>query len=164
MQSGHVLHKLSWPGSEDKTNILRSIEKIVFLPKRLSTAAAATLISTGADGVIRWWRFETGELLWEMEGTQGQGEGIYAMCIDELNTILVTGDSRGWVTIYDISRTCYEESDYINPPTVLAVFRSHVKSIVSIELFESNFIVTASGDGTSRIFTVDPISVLQSSY
>ena len=154
MNSGHILHKLTWPGSEDKKNMHRSVEKVVFLPTRLSIPTAATLISAGADGVIRWWRFETGELLWEMNMAHGKDEGIYAMCVDETNGTLFTGDSRGWVRIYDISQTCIEEREYITPPAVKAVFQCHIRSIVSIELFEDNYIVTASYDGTARLFTV----------
>ncbi|KAI9330378.1 WD40-repeat-containing domain protein [Zopfochytrium polystomum] len=153
LQSGHLIHRLKWPGADDKSNPNRSIDKVLFLKERIMMKNAATLLTTGADGVIRWWQIDTAFLIWEMDATQGNGEGIYAMSVNSSNNLLVTGDSQGWVTVFDISLTCIDDRDEITPPNVLSVFRGHLKGIVSIDLMESSFMVTASTDGTARVFT-----------
>ncbi|KAJ3325279.1 hypothetical protein HDU76_013215 [Blyttiomyces sp. JEL0837] len=155
IQSGHIMHRLRWPGCEDKMNPNRSIDQVLILRERLSNPSAASLVSTGSDGILRWWNLETGELVWEMDTTE-KGEGVFAMCTDPRNITLVTGNSTGFITIYDISSTCIDNSTMeVHWPVVLASFRCHLKSIVSVEYVESDFLVTASVDGTARMFTMN---------
>ncbi|KAJ1569285.1 WD40 repeat domain 95 [Cladochytrium tenue] len=76
------------------------------------------------------------------------------MCVNPPNTILVTGDSSGWVTAFDISLTCVDERSDITPPVVISVFRAHLRGITNVDLIESSIIITASSDGTARLFTL----------
>ncbi|KAI8610964.1 hypothetical protein BC830DRAFT_1143331 [Chytriomyces sp. MP71] len=152
LQSGHLMKKLRWPEwTVDSAN--RSIEQVVFLHERMSNPVAATLVTAGGDGVIRWWRTSQAELVWEMNGVPSrEGESIYAMRTNSSNTLLITGDTQGWITIYGIKDTCIDDREQVIAPTVLTQFRAHVRSISSIDIVESN-ILTGSTDGTSRLFT-----------
>ncbi|KAJ3030891.1 UNVERIFIED_CONTAM: WD40 repeat domain 95 [Siphonaria sp. JEL0065] len=152
VQSGHLLKRLKWPNHE-VANINKSIEKVIFLKERLSNTQGADLITAGGDGVIRWWRTSEAELMWEMNGVKGRaGESIYAVITNPTNSILITGDTLGWVTIYNIKETCIDGRENITVPPVLCQFRAHTRCIVSIDIFDTH-IVTASTDGTSRLFT-----------
>ncbi|KAJ3044600.1 hypothetical protein HDV00_001526 [Rhizophlyctis rosea] len=156
LQSGHVLHRLRAPDHEEE-NSNRSIDKVVFLTDR-NTLTDASLVSSGGDGIIRWWNAEQGFLSWETDGTHGRGEGIYAMRANAGGTMLVTGDAFGWVTCWDISETCIDEDargmeSYVMPE--LITFRAHRRCIVSIDLVEGlDSVVTASTDGCVRLFTI----------
>lgn len=130
---------------------------VIFLTAR-NTSLDASLISSGADGMIRWWNAEQGYLCWEMDGTQGRGEGIYAMRANTSGTLLITGDAFGWITCWDISDTCVDEENrgpesYVMP--ILETWRAHRRCIVSVDLAEGvGCVVTAGTDGCVRLFTV----------
>ncbi|KAI8830785.1 WD40-repeat-containing domain protein, partial [Chytriomyces cf. hyalinus JEL632] len=149
---GFMLKKLRWPDQEAAA-LNKSIEQVVFLHERLSNHAAATLLTAGGDGVIRWWRTNEAELMWEMNGVVGrEGESIYAMCTNPSNSLLITGDTAGWVTIYSIKDTCIDGRVDITPPKTLVEFRAHLRCIVTLDIIETG-ILTGSTDGTSRLFT-----------
>ncbi|KAJ3128804.1 WD40 repeat domain 95 [Physocladia obscura] len=160
MQSGHMLRKLKCP--EEYPPVVgkgKSVEQIVFLTERKGNNQCADLITACGDGIIRWWRTCESELMWEMNGVQDRaGEGIYAMRTDDTNTILITGDTLGYIVIYNIKDCCIDGRENISVPTVLSEFRAHLRCIVSLELMESH-ILTASTDGTSRMFTNDGLYI-----
>jgi hypothetical protein len=92
--------------------------------------------------------------MWEMDMTNGRQDGVYGLALNTANTILVTADSQGWITVMDIEQTCIDDSDIITPPKVISNFRAHIKCIVGVEFVNAEILVTASVDGTSRMFTV----------
>ncbi|KAJ3056891.1 WD40 repeat domain 95 [Rhizophlyctis rosea] len=155
LQSGHVLHRLRSLELEEGGG--RSVDKVIFLTDR-NTSLDASLISSGADGMIRWWNAEQGYLCWEVDGSQGRGEGIYAMRANTSGTLLITGDAFGWITCWDISDTCVDEDNkgpesYVMP--ILDTWRAHRRCIVSVDLAEAvGCVVTAGTDGCVRLFTL----------
>ncbi|KAJ3066944.1 WD40 repeat domain 95 [Podochytrium sp. JEL0797] len=152
IQSGHVLKKLRWPDQETAV-INKSIETVIFLKERASNLQSADLLTTGGDGIIRWWRTSEAELMWELNGVKGrEGESIYTMVTNPSNSILITGDSLGWITIYNIKETCIDGREQVSVPPVLVQFRAHLRCISSIDVFEKT-LLTASTDGTARLFT-----------
>ncbi|KAJ3213522.1 WD40 repeat domain 95 [Dinochytrium kinnereticum] len=144
-QSGHIIHRMKWPGAEEKDNPNKSVDK--------ENPVACSLLSSGADGFIRWWNVTTGELYWEMDATNGRGEGVYSMCTNENNRFLAISDAIGNVKVFDISDTCIDEREIIVQPELISSFRAHTKCVVSIEFMDGEFLLTASTDGTARIFT-----------
>ncbi|KAJ3417383.1 hypothetical protein HDV05_004848 [Chytridiales sp. JEL 0842] len=155
LHSGHIIHRLHWPGAFDERNKTdRSIDKVLILEKRINTPQAASLIATGADGIVRWWRLSDGELIWEMDMTNGRQDGVYSLACTPSNDLLVSGDSAGWITVMDISETCLDDSEYVTPPKIVSHFRGHVRCIMSVEFIGTNSIVTSSVDGTARLFTI----------
>ncbi|RKO89075.1 WD40-repeat-containing domain protein [Blyttiomyces helicus] len=160
LYSGHILHRLRpYSFDEGSARANRSIDKVLFLTERMQLQEAATLVTSGADGIIRWWNVEEGYLMWETDGTHGRREGVFSMCANAANTVLVTADALGWVTVWDISQTCLD----VRSPRVMPVlhsFRAHARSIVNLDLVEGfDMLVTASTDGTARMYTFAGIFV-----
>ncbi|KAJ3094945.1 hypothetical protein HDU97_007427 [Phlyctochytrium planicorne] len=152
-QSGHIIHRMKWPGAEDQENPNRSIDKVLFLSHRMDHPLACALLSSGSDGFIRWWNIWNGELYWEMDGTNGRGEGIFAMCANESNKLLAIADAAGNVKVFDITETCIDDREMISPPELISSFKAHTKCVVSVEFMDGDFLLTGSTDGTARIFT-----------
>ncbi|KAI8804253.1 WD40-repeat-containing domain protein, partial [Cladochytrium replicatum] len=164
--SGHVLHRLcprdfgdDSIGLNDVTS--RSIDKVIVLSERIDLLKeAALLITSGADGYIRWWNLDEGYLM-HMHGTPprfspSESKGVYAMATNARNTMLVTGDAVGFVTILDIKEHCISQNIRPSspPPPVIAVFRAHVATIMSVDIVEGyDMVISASTDGTARMFT-----------
>ncbi|KAJ3130047.1 hypothetical protein HK098_006759 [Nowakowskiella sp. JEL0407] len=151
--SGHVIHRLRPPFYSK----MRSIDKIVFLLERLNNKLGASMITTGADGILRWWNTDEGYLMFEVEGTLGKGNGIYAMCVNSANSLLITGDSQGFATVWNIKETCLDDKTPMGQEiiSILYFWRCHMKSIVSVEIVEpQEMIITASTDCTVRLFTI----------
>ncbi|KAJ3391675.1 hypothetical protein HDU92_008924 [Lobulomyces angularis] len=129
-----------------------SVDKVMYLYSRNNIIDASNLVSIGSDGKIRFWNTYKGILMGEFDGGH-DNEGICSMCTDTSNNILVTGDVLGYISVWDISETCWEDTEVFTMP-LISSFRGHVKSVLSVDLIESvDIIVTASADCTARIFT-----------
>ncbi|TPX34347.1 hypothetical protein SmJEL517_g02962 [Synchytrium microbalum] len=157
LMTGHVIHRMRPPLWEHADPQQRSIDKVIFLPSRINNVHAAALVSSGSDGVIRFWNVWSGLELHEFDATDGRQEGVFALAINEDESLMVTGDAAGFVTLWNISETCVAPP----PPTgdsVIMVhqFRAHIRSIVSVDIAELyRSIVTASSDMTVRVFTYE---------
>ncbi len=70
--------------------------------------------------------------------------------------MLLTGDTQGYVNIYDISAYCI--ADVANPqgenrPPVLATWRAHVQGINAIRFAAERAVLTASADCSVRVWS-----------
>ncbi|KAJ1549937.1 WD40 repeat domain 95, partial [Nowakowskiella sp. JEL0078] len=156
LQSGHIIHRLRAPIRD--LNKCRSVDKILFLNERLNNKSAVSMVTCGADGILRFWNIEEGFLMSEVDGNLGRGEGIYSMCTNSSNSILITGDSRGFVTIWSIIDMCINDTSK-DDISIIISWRCHVKTIVSVEIVESHdMVVTSSIDCAVRLFTLVSIS------
>ncbi|WAQ98654.1 hypothetical protein MAR_023027 [Mya arenaria] len=73
------------------------------------------------------------------------------MEVNKANTVLFTGDSLGFVYLWDIDgyAATHVESE---PPEVTMTWRGHVKSVTAISLVEEHkLLITASVDCTVRL-------------
>jgi WD40 repeat protein len=68
----------------------------------VSKKYAASLVSCGADGNIRFWNLHKGRIELRIDGTNGRGEGIYNICSNSTNSRLYAADAAGWVTVWVI--------------------------------------------------------------
>ncbi|EGF77863.1 hypothetical protein BATDEDRAFT_27169 [Batrachochytrium dendrobatidis JAM81] len=155
LHSGHVLHKMRPIGKEEQVNRLKSksIDKVLFLPKRNKMREAGSLVSAGSDGQIRFWNIILGTLLLEIDGTQGRNEGVFTMISNTPNTLLFTADALGWVNVFDIKETAINEYSPAAMPLVVS-FHAHVRSVTSMDIIESqDVIITSSADCTIRMHT-----------
>ncbi|KAL2912296.1 hypothetical protein HK105_208211 [Polyrhizophydium stewartii] len=155
LHSGHVLHRLRPLGRDEKINPLksRSIDKVVFLQERSGMREAASLVSTGSDGMIRFWNIFHGTLMFEVDGTESRSEGIFTMVTNSSNTLLFTGDALGWVCVFDIHETALNDDSPAAMPLVVS-FRAHVRSVTSMDIIEGpDVLVTCSADCTIRMFS-----------
>lgn len=81
-------------------------------------------------------------------------ESVSAMCTNLSNSILISADCAGWITVWDIRDTCIIDKGSQSLP-VISVFQAHVASISNVEFLEQfDLILTASADSSARLFTV----------
>ncbi|KAJ3274070.1 hypothetical protein HDV01_003563 [Terramyces sp. JEL0728] len=161
LNSGHIIQKFKIYEVFDPANGFSvqktTIDKVLFLKERVNSAGAATLLTCGGDGVIRFWNVDSGELQLEVDGSMGRKEAIYEIQTNAANTLLITGDVSGYVSIFDINDVGYSYSKELTNNTLSLIhsYRAHISAINCIEYIESqNIIMTASVDCTVRLFLV----------
>ncbi|GLD57556.1 WD repeat-containing protein on Y chromosome-like protein [Lates japonicus] len=76
------------------------------------------------------------------------------------NTILVSGDTAGWLQIWDISHYALDiqHETVCERPTLLHCWKAHKRGLVSVEVLEVAdrlFVLTASADGSAGLWTKD---------
>jgi len=89
-------------------NYESSVEKILFLEKREPLHKdVAVLITCGAEGWVRFWSVHhDGGLLGQFNAAHRLGESVLSIVTDASETLLVTGDTQGYVKIWDIMDYC----------------------------------------------------------
>ncbi|XP_077992887.1 cilia- and flagella-associated protein 337-like [Glandiceps talaboti] len=88
-----------------------SVDKILFLQAREQDKETATLMATGAEGWVRAWSIDhKGGLLGQFLATHRKNESVLAMTTDSTNQYLITGDTMGYVMVWDISEYCIKEN------------------------------------------------------
>ena len=80
------------------------------------------------------------------------------MASDPKNKVLVTGDTKGLMAIWDISDYCNSPNPNTSPiaPPRLTAWSAHDTAVVSVEYVChecGHFILTASTDQTCRLWT-----------
>lgn len=138
----------------------KTTDLVLYLRARsLIHPQAASLISAGGDGTIRFWNVNTGQMYLEIDCTHGENESIFSIATDSNNFLLITGDSAGWISVYDIKEAgiglLHESSARLTKMPLLRIFQAHTLSIVDVALLEpSQIILTCSLDCSVRLFTV----------
>ncbi|XP_031229964.1 WD repeat-containing protein 49 isoform X2 [Mastomys coucha] len=128
-----------------------AVMRLCFLEARKTNAATggANLVSCGASGYVRFWDIFKKVLMAEFLAHAGVGSII--MSTDKLNQYLATGDSDGWMKIWDIEEYCTNstESKITQTPALLRSFQPHVDRISALEICESGghlLIISSSAD------------------
>ncbi|XP_068720558.1 cilia- and flagella-associated protein 337-like [Montipora capricornis] len=151
-----------------------SVDKVLFLERRENSLSTATLMTSGPHGTVRAWSVYGGGLLGYFTATQGKHDSVVSLTTDHENTILVTGDTAGFVKVWDISSYCFNpyqpktlgmpprkvhpankgRTIDSNPPPLLVSFRAHLKSVVSLDFVDRfHLIITGSKDASVRLWT-----------
>ncbi|KAJ3147659.1 hypothetical protein HDU86_007906 [Geranomyces michiganensis] len=128
--------------------------RVLFLEQRMHQPDAANLISSGSDGIIRWWNTRDMQLRLEQDAADDGREGIFSMCVNNSNTILITGDAGGVISVWDIRRACLLSAKDETPMDLVHTFKAHVRSVASLDLTDLDIIVSASTDCTVRMWTL----------
>lgn len=84
---------------------------MLFLQGRTHATDTATLLSTGSGGWIRAWCMFGGGLAGEFMASNNHRESILCMTSDNNNDLLMTGDTQGYIKIWNISKYCIREDD-----------------------------------------------------
>uniref|UniRef100_A0A8C6THN1 Si:dkey-202c14.3 n=1 Tax=Neogobius melanostomus TaxID=47308 RepID=A0A8C6THN1_9GOBI len=76
------------------------------------------------------------------------------------NTLLVSGDTLGWLQVWDIAHFGLHVQDQVvsERPTLLHRWRAHSGALLSVEVLEMAervFILSASDDGSAGLWTLD---------
>ena len=87
------------------------VDSILFLQHRHHATDTATLLSTGSGGVIRAWCMFGGGLAGEFMASNNHRESVLCMTSDEKNEFLITGDSQGYIKIWNIKNYCIAEQN-----------------------------------------------------
>ncbi len=87
------------------------VDCVLFLQNRTHATDTATLLSTGSGGWIRAWCMFGAGLAGEFMASNNHRESILCMTSDETNDLLMTGDTQGYIKIWNISKYCIREND-----------------------------------------------------
>ncbi|CAH1792147.1 unnamed protein product [Owenia fusiformis] len=112
------------------------------------------LISCHQDSVIRFWDLE-GALLHEVSAvTPRQGAAVTSLCHDRDCNTLITGDSKGYITMWDVGKFLeapYTEDEELIKQTIC--WRGHLSKISALTYVDSTgSIVSSSTDGSVRVW------------
>lgn len=149
-----------------------SVDKLIFLDARKPGFDTATLISGGNYGCIRAWSCQGGGMLGQFTVMHNAtiNDSVYALATDTNNTVLITGDTMGFVNVFDMTSYCVKSKGAINyppnlihrqkvygfnSPPVKQKFRCHLTTITNVDLVDSKeLIITSSTDCSIRLWTL----------
>ncbi|XP_053398693.1 WD repeat-containing protein 49-like isoform X5 [Mercenaria mercenaria] len=160
MVSGHIFAHLKSPKPEEYEDQSLdgdlSINKLVFLQSRAYKKDAATLISSGPRAHIHFWNvFQGGKLMAQYPGSNSKGAMVSVLEVNKANTVLISGDSCGFIYLWNIDGYCLKHREH-ESPEVLVTWRGHVKSVTSIALVEEHkLLISASVDCTVRMWNME---------
>ncbi|KAJ8309097.1 hypothetical protein KUTeg_013971 [Tegillarca granosa] len=112
------------------------------------------LVSVHQDANIRFWNFE-GTLLREISPvTRRQGTPVTAVCHDDDCNILITGDQKGYLTLWNVAKFLKNpKSEDMNSVKQMICWRAHLVKVISIVYVESTkSILSGSADGSVRVW------------
>ncbi|XP_041352298.1 WD repeat-containing protein 64-like isoform X2 [Gigantopelta aegis] len=112
------------------------------------------VVTAHQDSFIRFWNFD-GDLLREvMPMTRRTGTAITALCYDKDVNILVTGDHKGYITMWDVKKFLESpEAEDAEPIKQLICWRAHLVRIVSLVYVDAHkSILSGSTDGSLRVW------------
>lgn len=135
------------------------VDQLLFLKSRLQSRLTATVANTGVlvsseHGDAYCYELtgkETPTGIFRM--TKFEEENVWAMTTDHKSTLLIAGDTAGYMYVFDISRWCCNS----NKLEELTSWRAHVAEVVSVEYIpydDSGLVLTASADCTARLWTI----------
>ncbi|XP_036274689.1 EF-hand calcium-binding domain-containing protein 8 [Pipistrellus kuhlii] len=110
-----------------------SVEKIIFLQSRPRLPQTAALLSSCIDGYIYAWSiYGYGGLLAKFRvDSEDQGDvTVGAMATDENDCILVTGDSKGFIKVWDIDEYCTVTEGQSPQPSAINKFQFLIPKLI----------------------------------
>lgn len=138
-----------------------AVEGLIFL-ERLQC-----IVSSGADGFIRFWDHLEGKLLFEIDAQSAAPESIGALATDtNTNAYLFSGDTQGEIKVWDLCGlhlNTLKKSSGLKLSTPLHKWRAHQEAIANIQYIRWSegvqgsieLIVTSSTDCTLMLWTLD---------
>ncbi|CAG9462107.1 unnamed protein product [Pedinophyceae sp. YPF-701] len=128
----------------------RSIEALAFLRDKLGFV----FLSAGGDRHVRFWNSSSGALILDRPTGHRAGESITALAVTLDNAAVATGDSAGFIKVWDISRLdsrrqVTSRDEATATMREIAFFRAHQKGLTSVafaDLDGKQFLLTASRD------------------
>ncbi|XP_039256207.2 cilia- and flagella-associated protein 337-like isoform X1 [Styela clava] len=138
------------------------IEKLLFLQDRFAKKYknGAVLLSSECGIIHMWCVFGHNNLLGKFSAVEKSDLSVLGMSTSPDNSVLITGDSEGNVTVWDISNHCLcdiSECVTTKPPLKYR-WKAHDKSIVNVNYIDyelQGLLVTSSTDKTARLWTLE---------
>jgi len=157
MDSGAVKYTLSIPGAEELDVDQRAVWCLLFLERR-----SQALLSSSADGMLRFWNVKEGCIVWEQPARHKNNEAVVALATDPTNSFLFTGDGFGYIKVWDCCRILNVAAlDQTGNLIELAHWRAHDQGITSLDYIERHsLILSASADTRIKMWSVSTSGVL----
>ncbi|XP_077316835.1 cilia- and flagella-associated protein 337-like isoform X3 [Lithobates pipiens] len=134
------------------------VDRLLFLQYRAAQREGAVLISS-EGGVLCWWSIFTPDSIFGSFYAPGEAdESVFGMASDDTNHLLVSGDTSGYIQVWDISQYNLHPQDQakgVRPPLLFS-WAAHSGTVVSLEIFQFEgepFIVSGSCDRTAKLWT-----------
>ncbi|KAL7752677.1 hypothetical protein RI367_001679 [Sorochytrium milnesiophthora] len=142
------------PYAEQEPVWERAIEKLIFQRKGRELA---NLISSGSDGMVRFWNTDTLSHCWSFDATEAEGtDGAITGMALLGDAQLLTGDQHGSVYVWDVSNAFHLDGK-ANSVKLSCSWQAHLKAISCIEVMQGSLsqpvVVTASLDCTVRCWS-----------
>ncbi|XP_071319390.1 cilia- and flagella-associated protein 337 isoform X1 [Trachinotus anak] len=149
---------------ERQAGVVPPVDSLLFLQHRAGSRELrnrGVLVSSQA-GCLSFWSI-TGQThtYGQFYAPEQPGVRVLSLSSDQSkNTILVSGDTTGWLQIWDISHYALDirHKSVCERPTLLQCWKAHKRGLVSVEVLEVAdrlFVLTASADGSAGLWTKD---------
>lgn len=136
-----------------------AVSQLIFLNARsqnssnTSSRHSSNLVANGPAGCVHFWNINNSSSpagYW----VATEHRCITAMSTNEDNSILVTADIKGFVSLWNIKNYCMDGHLSRNPPKKVQHWRTHVQQITSVKLIDSkDILLTSSEDCSVRLWT-----------
>ena len=162
--SGALKCRLRHPASErgsghEPLTLSFAVESLCFLTSKCALLSEQVLVAGSSDGSLSFWDARAGRLLLDVPDACGPAEGLLHIAAEETTTFLLTGDSGGFLKVWDISELIEQSvrSEPIGRASVSLLFawRAHLRAIVRVEHLKGiEGIISASTDCTVRLWSL----------
>uniref|UniRef100_A0A3B4WJD4 WD repeat-containing protein 49-like n=1 Tax=Seriola lalandi dorsalis TaxID=1841481 RepID=A0A3B4WJD4_SERLL len=118
------------------------------------------LVSSQA-GCLSFWSITGQTHTYQFYAPEQPGVRVLSLSSDQSkNTILVSGDTTGWLQIWDMSHYALDiqHKSVCERPALLQCWKAHKRGLVSVEVLEEAdrlLVLTASADGSAGLWTKD---------
>ncbi|MBN3313526.1 WDR49 protein, partial [Atractosteus spatula] len=137
------------------------VDKLLFLKFRAEDRKCRNgpLLISSEAGFLCWWSvMGSPRKHGQFYAPKRTDESVLGLCTDQENMLLMSGDTAGFIQVWDISEFGLQPGDKaVNGcPPLLYCWRAHDSTVVSMELllFGSQlFLVSASSDQTARLWS-----------
>ncbi|XP_070846027.1 cilia- and flagella-associated protein 337 [Chaetodon trifascialis] len=157
---GPVLH-LQRP---TQRGVAPPVDSLLFLQHRAGNRKLrnrGVLVSSQAGCLCCWSITGQTHTYGQFYAPEQPGERVLSLSSDQPeNTILVSGDTAGWLQIWDICDFALDiqHEPVCERPPLLQRWKPHKRALVSVEVLEvadRSFVLTASADGSAGLWTKD---------
>ncbi|KAF0025262.1 hypothetical protein F2P81_022143 [Scophthalmus maximus] len=147
-----------------QAGVVPPVDTLLFLQHRAANRKLrnrGVLVSSQA-GCLSFWSI-TGQThtYGQFYAPEQPGVRVLSLSSDQpANTILVSGDTTGWLQIWDISHYALDiqHESVCERPALLQCWKAHERGVVSVEVLEVAdrlFVLSASADGSAGLWTED---------
>jgi WD40 repeat protein len=178
-----LLCRLGGAGRDDfwEADVEHAVECLLFLDARIKRLSSnrgglvredeegfnaqlrtAVLMSAHSGGWVRAWTVHMrGELAGEWCACQKESDAVSAMATNQSCAQLLTGDTSGWVRVWDIagyySGQHTQAFHSLEAPPILKQWRAHVRPVTAVAVIGGQFncLATSSTDHTVRVWTMN---------
>ncbi|KAJ7987525.1 hypothetical protein DPEC_G00327400 [Dallia pectoralis] len=114
----------------------QAVEKVIFLGTRERNPDTAMLLTSAADGfVYAWSTHHQGGLLAKFRAVHSEDTAVSSMSTDLQDQVLFTGDSAGYIMLWDIERYCVcarGDEEAMSPPQAAVRLRGLVPAYCQV--------------------------------